>query len=269
MPPDSRLHVTEWGTGPRVVLVHGGSPGGGAESFAAQKPLAERWTLVLPDRPGHGQTAPQGREDFERDADLLAPLLATGSHLVGHSYGALVALYMAAQQPQAIRTLTLIEPPAYWLAAGNPAVDEMSRANQELFENPPENPADFVRSFFALVGIDIQIPESAPAELFRAIADGLINIRGPQDARLDPAELTIGGYPILVLTSGRTAGFEGIAAALVAKTGAAHAVVSGTDHSVQTSGEKVNPLLERLWSGQVGLASTTGLVTDLSRLALR
>jgi pimeloyl-ACP methyl ester carboxylesterase len=248
MPPDSQLHVTQWGNGPRVVLVHGGTPGGGAEAFAAQKPLGERWTLVLPDRPGHGQTAPQGREDFERDANLLAPLIAAESHLVGHSYGALVALYMAAHQPQTVKSLTLIEPPAYWLAKGDPAVDEMSRANRELFENPPENPADFVRAFFTLVGIDIQIPESAPAELFRGMADGLMDIRGPQEATLDAAELTVGGYPILVLTSGRTAGFEGIAAALVAKTGATHSVVSGTDHTLQTAGETVNPLLERLWS---------------------
>jgi pimeloyl-ACP methyl ester carboxylesterase len=244
----SQVHLTRWGAGPQVVLIHGGTPGGGAEAFASQKPLADHWSLVLPDRPGHGQTVPQGREDFERDADLLAPLLTGGAHLVGHSYGGLVALYMAAHQPQSVRSLTLIEPPAYWLAQGDPVVDDMSRANRELFENPPPNPVEFVRSFFALVGIDLQIPESAPAEPFRPIAEGIANIRGPQDAKLEASELASGGYPIQVLTSGRIPGFEGIAAALVAKTGATHLVVRGTDHAVQTSGEQVNPLLARFWS---------------------
>lgn len=57
-----------------------------------------------------------GIEDFERDATLLGPLLESGSHLLGHSYGGMVALYMAVAQPTAVKSLTLIEPPA-WLGA--------------------------------------------------------------------------------------------------------------------------------------------------------
>ena len=85
MQDDGRIHATEWGSGPRVLLVHGGTPGGGADAFGAQKDLEQRWHLILPDRPGHGQSPRLGREDFERDADLLGPLVGDGAHLVGHS----------------------------------------------------------------------------------------------------------------------------------------------------------------------------------------
>ena len=154
----NQMHVTEWGDGDRVVLVHGGTPGGGAAAFAAQKDLEQRWHLVLPDRPGHGQTPRQGREDFERDADLIAPLLEDGSHLVGHSYGGMVALTMAVQRPDVVRSLTLIEPPAFCFAKGDPVVDEMARANRELFTNPPDDPVETMRTFFGLVGIDMADP---------------------------------------------------------------------------------------------------------------
>ena len=250
MPNDIHLHVTEWGDGERVVLVHGGTPGGGAVSFAAQKVLSKRWHLVLPDRPGHGQSPRQGREDFERDATLIEPLLGDRSHLVGHSYGGIVALCIAAKRPEAVRSLTLIEPPAYCFAKRDPVVEEMCRANRELFEHPPADPVELMRRFFALVGLDIQIPDPAP-DPFLAIAEGFArgfaDIRGPDEADIESDRLTAGGYPIQVLTSGRTAGFEVIAGAIAAQTGAAHYVLPDTDHTVQNAGAPVNALLETLW----------------------
>jgi pimeloyl-ACP methyl ester carboxylesterase len=246
--PDSQLHVTQWGDGPRAVLVHGGTPGGGSFGFHAQKELEKRWQLILPDRPGHGDTPRRGREDFERDADLLAPLLGDRSHLVGHSYGGIVALYMAVMRPAAVASLTLIEPPAFCFATGNPAADEMARANRELFENPPADTAELMRTFFALVGINIVIPDPPPAAMLDFAPD-FSDIRGPDEAAINPADLTAGGYPILVMTSGRTAGFEAIAQAIAEQTGSTHVVIPNTDHVVQNAGRPVNRLLDLIWSG--------------------
>ena len=251
MEDGAQIHITEWGHGKRVVLVHGGTPGGGAVAFGAQRELEERWHLVLPDRPGHGQSRRQGREDFERDAKLLGPLLGDGSHLVGHSYGGIVALYMAVASPEAVHSLTLIEAPAYCFGAGDPAVDEMARVNREFFENPPTDPVDMMRTFFSLVGIDMQLPDPVPEQFLpiaQAFADDFGDIRGPDEAQIDAHALTVGGYPIQVLTSGRIAGFEGIAEAIAAQTGGQHFVVPGTDHIVQNAGEPVNRLLESFWA---------------------
>jgi non-heme chloroperoxidase len=58
------------------------------------------------------------------DADDLAGLIAgqgmTSAHIVGHSYGALAALFLAIRHPELVRTLTLAEPPAVSLLAHLP-----------------------------------------------------------------------------------------------------------------------------------------------------
>lgn len=253
-------HVTRWGRS-SVVAVHGGTPGGGAEAFAAQRPLEQRWQLVLPDRPGHGGTPAQGREDFERDADLLLPLLsAAGSHLVGHSYGGIVAIYLAALRPALIRSLTLIEPPAYWLAPDDDATAAMSQANRELSEHPPSDPREALDRFFDMVGIAPLPPgldrsKPLPPSLQHA-AQIVLALRGPWEGSVAMAELAEPGYPIQVLTSGATPGFEGIAEAFVTGAGARHLVVPGTAHAVQDDGGQVNPLLDTFWTQADGLDPT-------------
>ncbi len=250
------VHISEWGP-PRAVLVHGGTPGGGAEAFAAQRPLAQRWHLVLPDRPGHGQTPAEGREDFERDAALLAPLLGPGgAHVVGHSYGGVVALYIAAGHPELVRSLTLIEPPAFWLAPEDPATVAMSAANRTLIEDPPSDPWETLERFFALVGMEplpavLASMKPLPPPLIQA-AHILLSLRGPWEGDVPMTELADAEYPVQVLTSGRIAGFEGIAKALVEGAGATHTVVPGTHHAVQDAGDAVNPLLQQFWSAAEG-----------------
>ncbi len=95
------LDVARHGSGPPVVLVHG-SVVGAERTWQHQLPLAERWTLVLANRPGFAASPALERGDFEAEAPLFAELLGDGAHLVGHSYGAVIALYAAALRPQAV-----------------------------------------------------------------------------------------------------------------------------------------------------------------------
>ena len=80
------MHVERVGAGPAVVLVHG-SVRDGRAAWAEQRPLAERWTLVIPDRPGFGDGPLVGRVDFEVDSPLIAELFRGGVHLVGRASG--------------------------------------------------------------------------------------------------------------------------------------------------------------------------------------
>ena len=66
---------------------------------------------------------PLPRGDFESEAPAIALLLGDGAHLVGHSYGAVIALYAAALRPEAVRSLTVSEPGCLRVAAGDPRVD--------------------------------------------------------------------------------------------------------------------------------------------------
>ena len=145
----SGVHVTVWGDGEPAVLVHG-SFGWGAETWREQRPLADEYRLLLVDRRGFGASPADGRVDFERDAEDVAELLAHGAHLVGHSYGGVVSLLAAARRPDAVRSLVLIEPPAFGVARGNAAVEELIRdigAAAAATQDPSEYRAAFLRGF--------------------------------------------------------------------------------------------------------------------------
>src|SRR5262245_41131798 len=129
------LYVTRLGEGPSVLLVHG-SVVGAELTWRKQHELAERWRLIIPDRPGFGESPPLERGDFEAEAPLFAELLGNGAHLVGHSYGAVIALLAAAIRPEAVRSLTVSEPGSLRVAAGVPEVDELIANGERLYDHP-------------------------------------------------------------------------------------------------------------------------------------
>jgi pimeloyl-ACP methyl ester carboxylesterase len=73
-----------------------------------------------------------GRQDFDRDSADIVALLRSGPHVVAHSYGVLGTLIAAAQRPADVRSLTLIEPPLYYLVAGDPEVERLERIGQAV-----------------------------------------------------------------------------------------------------------------------------------------
>src|SRR4051794_36380644 len=103
---------------PRVVLVHGSVVNGGV-TWAAQRPLAERFELVVPNRRGFPPGHDVDRVDFEDEAAWLEPLIEPGVHLVGHSYGGVISLFAAARYADRLRSLTVVEPPAFGIARGD------------------------------------------------------------------------------------------------------------------------------------------------------
>jgi pimeloyl-ACP methyl ester carboxylesterase len=147
----SDLNVVAWGAGEPVVLVHG-SFGWGTESWAWQQPLAERYRLLLLDRRGFGRSAPGEREDFQVDAADIAEVLGDGAHLVRHSYGGLGCLLAAARRPEAVWSLTLIEPAAFGVARGDQAVERLIGRLQSLFARATDTtPDDFYVDFLLTV----------------------------------------------------------------------------------------------------------------------
>jgi pimeloyl-ACP methyl ester carboxylesterase len=112
-------HVTRWGNREPIVCVHG-SFGWGEETFHAQGELADAYELLLIDRRGYGDSPPGERVDFEAQVDDVVAVLGDGAHLVGHSYGGLLALLAAALRPDAIRSLVVIQPAAFSSRAAIP-----------------------------------------------------------------------------------------------------------------------------------------------------
>ncbi|MBC5785554.1 alpha/beta hydrolase [Ramlibacter sp. USB13] len=112
-----RIHYRSLGTGPALVMVHGLAGQMKNFDYLPLEALAQRWRVILVDRPGSGRSpradatkcgvAAQGRliADFIRALRLPQPPL-----LVGHSLGGAIALSAALQDPEAIAGLALIAP---------------------------------------------------------------------------------------------------------------------------------------------------------------
>ncbi|MFC9360278.1 alpha/beta fold hydrolase [Rhodococcus sp. NPDC057014] len=93
---------------PTMVLLHGvGLDHTMWEPVAAL--LADRYTVITPDLPGHGARPPAADGTTLADlADGIVDDVPPGSHLVGFSLGALVAQYLALRRPELVATLTSV-----------------------------------------------------------------------------------------------------------------------------------------------------------------
>lgn len=216
---------------------------GGREAWRAQRPLTERWTVLAPDRLGHGKS-PDGAQDFEVDAGLIAEqLLDEPAHLVGLSYGAIVAMFAAARKPEMVRTLTVVEPPATGVARGNAVVDAWDAELRKFLDGPMDDPRRVFEAFFPLAGVPMPVPDPVPEPLRRG-ARALAGMRPPGDADLPLDALGAADFPLLVITGDHRPEYEIIADEIVKRTGAGRAVVPGMGHLVPDTGAPFNARLE-------------------------
>jgi len=228
----------------RIVLVHG-SVVGGRGTWAAQRPLAERFELVVLDRPGFPPNPPVERVDFESDGAFVADLLQPGDHLVGHSYGGIVSLLASARRPETLRSLTVIEPPATRVAAGIPAVDAFAEAGIELYASARTGEPDvYLRRFLAAVGSEFDPPSPLPPELEQG-ARTLAVERGPWEADIPLAEIAATSFSKLVVSGAHLEAFDLICDVIERELSAERVVLSGYGHAVQRHPD-FNPILSDL-----------------------
>jgi pimeloyl-ACP methyl ester carboxylesterase len=165
------------GQGARAVFVHNIFTWGSDEAygFAAQRPLSDRYRLLLVDRRGYGDSPDTNRSDFDTDAEDLIELLCGlqgGAHLVGHGNGGLAAMLAAARRPDLVRSLALIQPAVFSAAADRPAVRAMlARVSTSAGSIPDSvSPEDYLRA--STEGLQMAMPEPTPRRL-RAVATSM------------------------------------------------------------------------------------------------
>ena len=225
----------------RLVLVHG-SVTNGEPTWRAQAPLADRYELVVLDRPGFPPNAPVERVDFDDDAEWLAALLRPGDHLVGHSYGGVVALLAAVLRPDELRSLTVIEPPCLDVARGDAAVEAFVAGGKELFASGLREPEAFLRAFLASVGAPPP-PSPLPPPLL-AGARVLMDERPPWEAVIPLDALAATRFPKLVVSGAHHTAFDAVCDVLGQRLGAQRAILPGAGHAVQRLGGPFNLLLD-------------------------
>jgi pimeloyl-ACP methyl ester carboxylesterase len=216
----------------RIVFVHG-SVVNGRTTWAAQRPLAEQFDLVVLDRPGFPPNPPAERVDFEADAILVAELLEPGDHLVGHSYGGVIALLAAASRPELLRSLTVVEPPATRVAAGDPTVDLFAEGGRALYESgATSDPEVFLRSFLLAVGSRFDLPSPLPPDLAQG-TQALTVERGPWEAEIPLDALAAAPFSKLVVSGAHDPAFDAICDVLERELPAERAVLAGYGHVAQ------------------------------------
>jgi pimeloyl-ACP methyl ester carboxylesterase len=124
------LEYESRGEGDAILFIHGGIV---ADSFAPMMlaPALDRYRRIRYRRRGYGMsvalsdatTFQQHSADARRFLDALD---VRAAHVVGHSGGGPVAVQMAIDAPEVVRSLTLMEP-ALQTAATNAAFDELLR----------------------------------------------------------------------------------------------------------------------------------------------
>jgi pimeloyl-ACP methyl ester carboxylesterase len=214
----------------RVVLVHG-SGGNARSAWASVQPLAARFTLVTPNRGGYPPGRPLERIDFEEQAHELASLLEEGAHLVGHSYGAVIALLMAAEHPGLVRSLAVSEPPAFALARGDPEVELLVERLDEHFMRGPHEPRAFAAGFLEIVGSSAQLPDELTLEQEQVIRATMAE-RPPWEAQIPLDELAATPFPKLVVSGAHHPAFDAVCDMLEDRLGAQRAVLPGAGHSI-------------------------------------
>lgn len=252
----SAIVVVRDGSGPEVLLVHGGA--GPRATWGALAPLADRWTLAYVHRRGYPPSPPpQERQDFTVDALDLAPLLAAGRpHVVAHSYGVLGTLIAAAAAPGGVGSLTLIEPPLNYLVPDDPDVARLERLGDTVLAQGMDTDPAELRRFLRLTGAPVgdgPLPAGVVANVRRAHGG-----RPTSEARPRLDAIRAAGVPVLVASGGHATVFERICDALAAALGGECSVHPGAGHFVAAAPGFTERLEDFLRRNDTPPGSSTG-----------
>nr|WP_275106959.1 alpha/beta fold hydrolase [Nocardia arthritidis] len=229
-PRDSPLFVRRSGTGPALVLVHGGFP---AElTWTRQRELEARWSLIVPSRRGFSPSPAAPWQDFLVDADDLAELIEEipgGAHLVGLSYGGFGACLVTERLPHRIRSLTLVEVPLWTAAAQDRSVREFAALAGRFAASADDEQAE--REFLALAGMDRQAL-AGKGDAIRQALELARKHRSPWEANPRFEAIVEAGIPTLVVSGDHHPAAERMCDAVAARLGAQRARVPGAGHAV-------------------------------------
>ena len=163
-----RISYERAGSGPALVLLHG-FVGDGRSTWSAQlDELSDEFTVIAWDAPGAGRSSPPPRSFRIADyagclAAFVRALQLRRPHMVGLSFGGIVALELFRERTAVPHSLVLAGAYAGW-AGSLPAdvVGERLRISLERADLPPDQ--------FAEAMLSSMFSETAPAEAVAAFA---------------------------------------------------------------------------------------------------
>lgn len=221
LPGSVRLHYRDWGgEGTPLLLLHGLASSCRIWDWTAPV-LAERFRVIAADQRGHGLSDKPGEYGFDVVAgDALQLIEMIGLErpvVVGHSWGASVALHLAVSRPAFLRGVVLVDG-AFVDFAAHRTWDEAEREMRppEVDGTPVDRFVNVVRQFpaFASVWNDefeemfLSNFEVREARVYRRlpVPDHMLIARAIYDQKpMDLfARLSVPALAIPALTSGET-----------------------------------------------------------------
>jgi 4,5:9,10-diseco-3-hydroxy-5,9,17-trioxoandrosta-1(10),2-diene-4-oate hydrolase len=172
------IFFCEAGTGPAVLLLHGGGPGASGISNYSRNidALAAHFRVIVPDMPGYGRSAKgvDHNDPFGYLADMMRGLmdeLGIGTaHLVGNSYGGAAALRLALDTSHRVGKLVLMGPGGIGTTRGLPTAGLRSLLSYYGGEGPSRDKlATFIRTYLVYDGA--AVPEELIDVRYQASID--------------------------------------------------------------------------------------------------
>jgi 2-hydroxy-6-oxonona-2,4-dienedioate hydrolase/4,5:9,10-diseco-3-hydroxy-5,9,17-trioxoandrosta-1(10),2-diene-4-oate hydrolase len=158
------IFFAETGTGPAVVMLHGGGPGASGVSNYSRNidTLAQHFRVIVPDMPGYGRSVKgvDHADPFGYLADMIRGLLdelgIDRAHLIGNSYGGAAALRLALDTPDRVGKLVLMGPGGIGTTRGVPTAGLKSLLAYYGGDGPSRDKlASFVRNYLVYDGSSV------------------------------------------------------------------------------------------------------------------
>jgi len=251
------VHARGAADDPVAVLIH--STGiNGAEMVDRFSLAVPGYHVLAPDRTNYGtsrRSSPggSGRSNghvpevvmVEDEAKEIATILGGGAHVVGYSYGGIVALTIASRQPRLVRSLTLLEPPAFQLLPDDPDVAstlaKVASAIGTVYDNPTDYFAAFMSSAFGetfRVPLDLIPIERKVAAMREQVA---------WDVDLDLCPIADAQIPTLVICGDWDPGFIAPSRHLARELSARLVEYAGASHFFDERWSDIANEIEGLW----------------------
>ncbi|WP_040808180.1 alpha/beta fold hydrolase [Nocardia concava] len=172
------IYYGEAGSGPAVVLLHGGGPGAtGAANYSRNiGALAGRYRVIVPDMPGYGRSAKwiDRSDPFGSLAGAVGGLLdelgIDAAHLVGNSYGGAAALRLAMDRPDKVGRMVLMGPGGVGTTRALPTAGLNALLDYYRGDGPSrEKLQRFIREYLVFDGDSV--PEELIEQRYRASID--------------------------------------------------------------------------------------------------
>ncbi len=249
------LYYRDIGSGTPIVLVHGDFNDGLTAWSRQIDSLADSHRLIVVDRRGNGRSPREPmpytiHDDAVDILELIDDIGIQHYHLLGHSYGGIVAIEMARLKPDAILSLHLIEPPYMAVIGSNLKTAGLNVAGEVMTKQDMADLSDeeITEAFFKMIageqGLE-RIKASSGWPLLVREARRFVNAESPVDFPVEAVEQLELEAPVQVYTGGRSSPSLQEVARRIAEIipDATLIEIPEANHGVQLTGEPFNRAL--------------------------